>query len=225
MNRTEEISESNLESIPPTIEQTEPMDFSKITNTFSDVSESNSFNLTNVLIFILIVLVLFSFLGLNILTVLGSSLQNFSNIINPFIKQFLVAIGYSSGEIINKSADVTSDAAKIGIDIAEGTIHNVGDLLKKGASELEGSQKPPLDQKINSKESTTESKPESKPEAKPDTSDNPIQKPITAEKMSWCLVGEYENKRGCVSVTDSDKCLSGQIFPSQQMCLNPTFTP
>ena len=223
MNRTEEISESkptsevNME--PNAV--SEPFEFPKFTDT-SDVSEtSGNLNLTNVLIFILIVLVLFSFLGLNILTVLGDSLQNFSNIINPFIKQFLVAIGYSTGEIINRSADVTSDAAKIGIDIADGTIQNVGNLLKKGASELEGSEKPPLDQKLNSKESK-ETKPK---EVKPDTSENPIQKPITAEKMNWCLVGEYENKRGCVSVTDSDKCLSGQIFPSQQMCLNPTLTP
>lgn len=223
MNRTEEISESKPTSeLNPEINAvSEPFEFPKFTDT-SDVPEtSGNLNLTNVLIFILIVLVLFSFLGLNILTVLGDSLQNFSNIISPFIKQFLVAFGYSTGEILNKSTDVTSDAAKIGIDIADGTIQNVGNLLKKGASDLEGSEKPPLDQKLNSKESK-ETKPK---EVKPDTSENPIQKPITAEKMNWCLVGEYENKRGCVSVTDSDKCLSGQIFPSQQMCLNPTLTP
>jgi len=225
MNRTEEIIESNAE---PSESNTvsEPFEFPKFTDTSDFTQTSGNFNLTNVLIFILIILVLFSFFGMNILTVLGSSLQNFSDIINPFIKQFLVAIGYSTGEIINKSADVTSDAAKIGIDIADGTIHNVGNLLKKGASELEGSEKPSLEQKLNSKESKPEVKPkESKPQVKPDTSENPIQKPITSEKVNWCLVGEYENKRGCVSVTDSDKCLSGQIFPSQQMCLNPTLTP
>jgi hypothetical protein len=63
------------------------------------------------------------------------------------------------------------------------------------------------------------------PEPVPSPAENPVQKPITAGKIQWCLVGEYKEKRGCVAFTDSDKCLSGQIFPSQQMCLNPTLTP
>ena len=40
----------------------------------------------------------------------------------------------------------------------------------------------------------------------------------------YCLVGEYHNKRGCIEVADGDKCMSGQVFPSQQLCLNPTLT-
>jgi hypothetical protein len=56
----------------------------------------------------------------------------------------------------------------------------------------------------------------------PDTSVDPIQKPITAGKVSWCLVGEYQGKRGCIDVNDESKCMSGQVFPSQNMCLNPT---
>ena len=63
------------------------------------------------------------------------------------------------------------------------------------------------------------------PEPTPDNSTNPIQKPISSDKSNWCLVGEFQNKRGCVAVTESDKCLSGQIFPHQAMCLNPTLTP
>jgi len=42
--------------------------------------------------------------------------------------------------------------------------------------------------------------------------------------MNWCLVGEFNKKRGCVPVADETKCLSGQVFPNQAMCLNPTLT-
>ena len=56
----------------------------------------------------------------------------------------------------------------------------------------------------------------------PDASVDPIQKPITAGKVNWCLVGEYQGKRGCIEVDDDSKCMSGQVFPSQNMCLNPT---
>ena len=229
MNRTEEMPDPDTPS--PLSKES-----SNETNTFTDYftnnsgteessssSSSNPINLTNILILVLIILVVFSYFGLNLLTILGNSFQNFSDVTAPFVKHFLAAVGYSTGEVINKSADVTSDAAKLGIDIAEGTVQNIGDLLKKGASELDGNakEKKPLEQKINSK-----SEPKKKPdEVKPDTGENPIQKPISSAKQNWCLVGEYQNKRGCVAVTESDKCLSGQIFPSQQMCLNPTLSP
>ena len=48
-----------------------------------------------------------------------------------------------------------------------------------------------------------------------------IQKPITSDKAKWCLVGEYKNKRGCIEIGEHEKCMSGQVFPEQQMCLNP----
>ena len=57
-----------------------------------------------------------------------------------------------------------------------------------------------------------------------DNSENPIQKPISSGKSGWCLVGEYANKRGCIEVSETDKCMSGQVFPNQKMCLNPNIT-
>jgi hypothetical protein len=58
----------------------------------------------------------------------------------------------------------------------------------------------------------------------PDASTSPIQSSASSAKNKWCLVGEYNGARGCVSVTEQDKCMSGQVFPTQQMCLNPTMT-
>jgi len=56
----------------------------------------------------------------------------------------------------------------------------------------------------------------------PVTSAPNIQNPITSNKISWCFSGEFEGKRGCVEVQDQAKCLSGQVFPSQQACLATT---
>ena len=58
----------------------------------------------------------------------------------------------------------------------------------------------------------------------PSASENPIQKPISANKTNWCLIGEYQQKRGCIEIKDHDKCMSGQVFPTQKMCLNPNLT-
>jgi hypothetical protein len=47
----------------------------------------------------------------------------------------------------------------------------------------------------------------------------------SSKKVGWCLVGEYEGRRGCIEISDYDKCLSGKVFPSQEICMNPTQTP
>jgi len=173
------------------------------------------FSSKNTIIVILTILLILSFLGINLLDIVSNIIKSIVYILGPFISQILAVFGYTSGTLINKSADVVSDTAKIGIDIAEGTVQNIGNLLISASS---GSIKP-LDIKLS------QDKPTSAPtQPTEDTSENPIQKPISASKSGWCLIGEYENRRGCIEVGEQDKCLSGQIFPNQKMCLNPTMT-
>jgi hypothetical protein len=40
-------------------------------------------------------------------------------------------------------------------------------------------------------------------------------------KSNWCFIGEQNNVRTCASVSSSNLCMSGDIFPSQEMCVNP----
>lgn len=55
--------------------------------------------------------------------------------------------------------------------------------------------------------------------AKVDSTESSIQRPISAQKTSWCLVGEYNQKRGCVSVNQGDKCMSGMLFDTSDQCI------
>lgn len=38
----------------------------------------------------------------------------------------------------------------------------------------------------------------------------------------WCFVGEYKGYRTCENVVSSDKCMSGNIFPTKEICVNPS---
>lgn len=167
----------------------------------------------NTLIIILLVILLLSLLGINIFTIFGNTLQNFINIFNPIVSKGLSELGFASGTIIDKSADIVSDASKTGIDILHGTADSVGDLLIKASGNTPDNN---LDRNINQPPTTAPNQPE------PNDTTSPIQ--TNSQKSSWCLVGEYNGARGCVSITEQDKCLSGQVFPSQQVCLNPTLT-
>ena len=99
----------------------------------SNVGNFNLFSGKNLIIVILTALLIFSFLGINLLVVLGNLLQTIINIFSPLITQILSVFGYTAGTILDKTEDVATSVAKAGIDIAGGTVQSVADLLKKGS--------------------------------------------------------------------------------------------
>lgn len=148
--------------------------------------------------------------------------------LGTFASEFVSDFLYSTGWFIGKSSDIISTGAETSIDIANGAVHNGSELLIKASQR--GNNTSPIiiggpNQEYNKKPEEKQKEPEYKQkEPEPDKTENPIQKSIGSGKSNWCLVGEYQGKRGCIQISDSDKCMSGQIFPSQQACLNPTFS-
>ena len=41
------------------------------------------------------------------------------------------------------------------------------------------------------------------------------------KKSGYCYLGEDRGVRSCVQVNEDDTCLSNQIFPTQELCVNP----
>ena len=90
----------------------------------------NLFSAKNIVIAVLVLLLFLSFLGVNLLFVVGEVLQVFVNMIRPLFDYILGTVFYLIGGAINVSADVTGDVARTGIDLAEGAAHSVGNLLQ-----------------------------------------------------------------------------------------------
>ena len=44
----------------------------------------------------------------------------------------------------------------------------------------------------------------------------------TSGKAGWCYVGQDRGFRSCAEVGVNDECMSGDIFPSQEICVNPS---
>ena len=77
--------------------------------TFPESSNSMfSNNNNNIIIIILVVLLIFSFLGINILVILGNIFQTFVQIFGPMVSQILSIFGYTTGTVINKTAEPPS---------------------------------------------------------------------------------------------------------------------
>ena len=189
-------------------------DMGNATNTNSDAT----FGINNqVIIVILLVILGLSFLGINIFIVIGNLVDSIVKIFGPLVSQILSIFGYTTGSVLTKTADVAGTVAKTGVDLAEDSIQSVGTIMKDASRQhVNPATVAGLDGALSTQSNTFTYR-----EPSPSTSGNPIQKPITANKTNWCLVGEYDGKRGCVEVGQQDKCMSGQIFPSQVTCMNP----
>jgi len=84
----------------------------------------------NTIIIFLFGLVILALLGFNIFLGIGMILDRlFSGVKNVFTKLFTM-LGFYTGAIINTTADVVGDTAKETIDIAEGSLQSVGNLLQ-----------------------------------------------------------------------------------------------
>lgn len=184
-----------------------PSIFSARTQTVVEDSQLPSmiFDTKNILIFILLIVLILSILGINLFWLLGNITENIVNILGPISQNFWNVFGHTSGTVINDTSDIVSIVSKTGIDIADGAIHDVGNILKNS---INTSSDPVLIPRIPI----------------PASSSNPITTPVASSKSNWCLVGEHKGTRGCLEIVEGDKCMSNQLFPNQQMCLNPTLT-
>jgi hypothetical protein len=173
------------------------------------------FSNKNGIIIFLLVLVILSFLGINMLIISGNVLEELSKIFGPTVKHVASMLGYSTGELVETTADVGADAAKLGIDIAEGSAQSVAKLLKNASeSGLNEAQRKNLKLSISSPKQNRDDK---SPE--PSQSADSIHRSISSKKGGWCFIGEDAGSRGCVSIDEHDKCMSGQIFPSKESCV------
>jgi len=55
-----------------------------------------------------------------------------------------------------------------------------------------------------------------------DESSSSIQSSKSSSKSGWCFIGEDRGFRSCIQVNENDTCMSGNIFPTKDICINPT---
>jgi hypothetical protein len=62
---------------------------------------------------------------------------------------------------------------------------------------------------------------EPQPPYSADDANSSIQGNKTIHKSGWCYIGEDRGFRACARVKETDLCMSGDIFPNQEICMNP----
>ena len=213
MDNTNNVSQSILQSSEASVV---PSYTSLNDNSFFD-----SLKKINTTTWILIILI-FAFLGFNIFIYLAKGTQDITNFFAPLLKKIFGTSIYTTEQVV----DVSAEGAKAVVGGTAGAIQtsltavqNVTPNLTKSTIPLEPINKPQIDtiqqSSINKALNTSQ---EQQPIYQADSASSSIQGGGTA---GWCYIGEDRGFRTCAQIGVNDSCMSGDIFPSQEICMNP----
>ena len=201
----------------------------------SGFSFSNMFSETTWQTWLIVVLIL-AVLGFNIFYYLASGTQFFANFVSPYIKYFSDLAGGTIGNTTKQIVTTSATGTKAGVDITAGTITSSIDALGSAiegtstavaqtgqAVEKDVSTSPenPLNNALQQQQQQQQQG-EAPDSFQADDSYSSIQSGKSSSKSGWCYIGEERGIRSCSQVGPNDQCMSGDIFPTSQVCVNPT---
>jgi hypothetical protein len=204
-----------------------------ITPTPTPTTSSSFFSQTSIMTWIIIILIL-SIFGFNVFFYLAKGTQTFSDIFGPIIK-YITGLFASTTAVITKQVVIGSaTGTKAGVDIAAGAVTGGIDetaRLVKGAdaSKTTSANQPVLKRGEISSDDNNEDTlhnalnqaPKDHVPYEADEATSSIQASKSSGKSGWCYIGEDRGFRSCIQIGENDKCMSGDIFPSQEICVNP----
>ena len=219
-------------------------DISSIPSLSSDISSSDSsmssffdwikeISLTTWLLVILIL----AFLGFNIFVYLAKGTQEFNSFFAPIIQKVVSIFGGVTGQVVDISAEgakavvgTTANVVTTGLTGVQNITPSKQVQPKTSQTTTKGqdvkttfpqgdvAQSNTVNKAINS--STAQKQQVNGEEYQADEATSSIQN--GASKAGWCYIGEDRGFRSCAEVGVNDTCMSGDIFPTQQICVNPS---
>lgn len=222
----------------------------KISNTLSgtndilntpviDISDSSSvfdwiknISLTTWLLIILIL----GFLGFNVFIYLAKGTQSVNDFFAPLVKKITSLFVGVTGQVVDVSAEGAKAVVNTSADVVTTGLTGVqnitptntfeptqpktktkGQDIKTTFPQGDVAQANALNKAINS--STAQKQQVNGEDYQADDASSSIQN--GAPKPGWCYIGEDRGFRTCAEVGVNDTCMSGDIFPTQQICVNP----
>jgi len=162
----------------------------------------------------MLIFFILGFLGLSLYLYLEKPVDtDIKNLYDPVLKY----LGFTSGDAPAKGAAPTTPAKDAAVDKLEKAITE-----KKVINKIDNTDVLNVEQEENIVEEKEQLKRDfKKPPVIPKAADSTgkINKPKS--KSGFCYIGEDRGFRSCIKVEEGDICMSGDIFPTQAVCINP----
>lgn len=167
----------------------------------------------------MLIIIILAVLGINILSSFGAVIKVIVDIFRPL----LAILGYTIGETSKEAVKIVKTGSTEVIDVAAGTLTGGINVLEKG---LTGKYRKDSIGGKNNNKNNKKTKPSSSSSSSsfpiPDEAGSKTQASKANSKAGYCYIGEDRGFRSCIQVNDTDTCMSGDIFPTQEICINPS---
>jgi len=192
---------------------------------------------------IIIILVL-AFLGFNIFVYLAKGTQDITNFFAPIIEKIVGAFAMVTGQVVDTTAtgakavvNTTADVIDSGLTGVQNITQDATEFVtqnttqgKKAGSTVGGAQVSNAIPTADVMQNNTLNKALNSSNVKQnigqsqdylaDDANSSIQKSQT--KGGFCYIGDDRGNRSCMQVGADDVCMSGDIFPTNEICINPS---
>ena len=188
---------------------------------------------------VVMLILILAFLGFNLFKYLADATDSTTDLLGDPLKQIAAIFGYTVGETTKNIVDTSAEGTKLGVDVAAGATEDAIDLGQRALGASSTSKSSSSDKSSSSKKSSSNSK-----KSEPDDLDKAINVSSSSKKKStsipepddatsrtqsskasksgYCYIGEDRGFRSCIKVNDPNRCMSGEIFPTRDICINPT---
>ena len=207
------------------------------TNSSSSLDSSSSYT-TSLLVRGVLIVLLLSLIGFNVFTYLDDITAWFGDTFGAPFRAVARYLGYAATDTAQTTVDVAAQGTKSAVDIAAGAASSgIGVLqqtIGQGQTMDQQQQQQPvqgqsqqgrgqnMDQsEMSSNAGLQRALSHAKKESpQPDDATSRTQRQHTG-KSGYCYIGEDRGFRSCIKVGEEDTCMSGDIFPTQAICINP----
>lgn len=187
----------------------------------SPVSSSPSYSSSSLLIRILLIVLLLALIGFNVFAYLDDIVNWLSKTFGAPFRSVARFLGYAAADTAHTTVDVTAKGAKSAVDIAAGAATSGINVLQQTISQG-NDDKGSMDQKgVKPEDEPSLEKALSHAKKQPPQPDDATSRTQRSGKSGYCYIGEDRGFRSCIKVGEEDTCMSGDIFPTHAICVNP----
>ena len=197
--------------------------FDDVATTTSDSSSTASLMVRGALVLLLLALI-----GFNVFTYLDDITAWFSETFGAPFRSVARFLGYAAIDTAHTTVDVTAQGTKSAVDIAAGAATSGIDVLQQTidqkGSDQDQDQAQSQGQKGQSQDMSSNAglqRALSHAKKQPPQPDDATSRTQRTGKSGYCYIGEDRGFRSCIKVGEEDTCMSGDIFPTHAICINP----
>lgn len=220
MDNTNKLSESFMQ---PSEISAAPFGSSTSTNDTGFFDGLKNINFTTWLIIIFIL----AFLGFNIFAYLAKGTQTLADFSRPLLNTLFGTTVAVAGQTVDISAEGAKAVVGGTASVIQSGLTKIQEITPNpSTSQTTISTQPISTQKIDVLQDTTLNKAlnsaSTTQQQNQDYQAHEASSTVHAVgKSGWCFIGEDRGFRSCAQVGVNDECMSGDIFPSQEICMNP----